>query len=167
MADGLELMRRAIDAGVNTSPLGAIPTTDQRGFPRPQGASTDVGAFEVQPPPPVPSPPPPPSGLPQVFVFLIPAPSGQINLSGFVFDPDNLPEQHIVVIDWRDGTAPTTLVLPASANLFGGGGTFSFFPNQTHKKHHHRTITVYVVDQQVVAELQAGGGIIPHFDIKL
>jgi hypothetical protein len=36
----------------------------------------------------------------------------------------------------------------------------------THKKH-HRTITVYVVDQQVVAELAAGGRFIPHIDLKI
>jgi hypothetical protein len=112
------------------------------------------------------TPPAPPSVLPQVFAFLIPAPSGQVGITGFVFDPDNLLEPHTVVIDWHDGTAPTTLVLPVTANLFGGG-TYTFFPNQTHKKHRHRTITVFVVDPQVVAELAAGGGILPHFDVSI
>jgi hypothetical protein len=47
----------AIGAGTSISPLGTIPTTDQRGLPR-QGA-TDIGAFQVQPPPaPVPTPAP-------------------------------------------------------------------------------------------------------------
>src|SRR5262249_18804844 len=112
-------------------------------------------------------PPPPSTALPQVFVFLIPAPSGQVGITGFVFDPDNLLEPHTVVIDWHDGTAPTTLFLPPASNLLGGGGTYSLFPNQTHKKHHHRTIPVFVVDAQVTAELAAGGGFIPHFDLRV
>jgi hypothetical protein len=40
----------AIGAGTSTSLLGDIPTTDQRGLPRPPGAP-DIGAFQVQPPP--------------------------------------------------------------------------------------------------------------------
>jgi hypothetical protein len=157
----------AIDAGTNFSVLGTVPNTDQRGLPRPQGAATDIGAFEVQPPPAPPAQPQPQPqslALPLVFAFLLPAPRGQIGVSGFVFDPDNLAEEHIVVIDWHDGTG-TTLLLPAGVNLFGAGGTYSFFPKQTHKKHRHQTVTVYVVDQQVVAELAAGGRILPHFDL--
>jgi hypothetical protein len=41
----------AIGAGVNISPLGGIPTTDQRGMPRPGPAGFDIGAFQTQPPP--------------------------------------------------------------------------------------------------------------------
>ncbi|MGI8854594.1 MAG: choice-of-anchor Q domain-containing protein [Thermomicrobiales bacterium] len=45
----------AIDAG-GTSANGC-PATDQRGFPRPQGAACDIGAFEfLAPPPPAPRP---------------------------------------------------------------------------------------------------------------
>ena len=45
---------QAIDAG------GApCPATDQRGFPRPQGAACDIGAYEAAPPAAPPSPPPP------------------------------------------------------------------------------------------------------------
>jgi hypothetical protein len=123
--------------------------------------ATAVVKVVLPPPPPV-APLPP---LPQVFAFLVPAPSGQVGISGFVFDPDNLPEPHTVVIDWGDGRAPTTLVLPVTANLFGGGGTYSLFSPLTHRKHHHRTITVYVVDAQVVEQLPALGGIIPHANI--
>jgi hypothetical protein len=50
-----------INAGATASPLGAIPTADQRGFPRASGV--DIGAFEVPPPPPptpAPAPAPPP-----------------------------------------------------------------------------------------------------------
>jgi hypothetical protein len=46
----------AIHTGTSTSPLGDIPTTDQRGSPR-QGA-TDIGAFQADPPPPAPTPTP-------------------------------------------------------------------------------------------------------------
>jgi hypothetical protein len=101
----------------------------------------------------------PPVPLPPVFAFLVPAPSGQVGVGGFVFDIDNLPEPHTLVIDWHDGTG-TTLVLPPT------GGVFSFFGPQTHKKHRHRTITVYVVDQQVLVLLAALGGFIPHFDVR-
>src|SRR5262249_40371298 len=54
----------AIHAGTSISPLGDIPTTDQRGLPRPQGA-TDIGAFQVQamPTPPTPTPTPAPRDL--------------------------------------------------------------------------------------------------------
>jgi hypothetical protein len=60
----------AIDAG-GTSANGC-PATDQRGFPRPQGAACDIGAFEfLAPPPPAPRPsdaqppPAPPNPAPQ------------------------------------------------------------------------------------------------------
>lgn len=40
----------ALDAGAAVDADGAALTTDQRGFPRPQGAANDIGAFENQPP---------------------------------------------------------------------------------------------------------------------
>lgn len=40
----------ALDMGACTDPDGAPLLTDQRGFPRPQGAGCDIGAFENQPP---------------------------------------------------------------------------------------------------------------------
>jgi hypothetical protein len=56
-----------IDAGTSSSRLGTIPTTDQRGAPRPDVAGTnpDIGAFEFQAPPtPTPTPPPTPITVP-------------------------------------------------------------------------------------------------------
>ncbi len=40
----------AVDAGVCSDTEGVALTTDQRGFPRPQGLACDIGAFENQPP---------------------------------------------------------------------------------------------------------------------
>ncbi len=40
----------AVDAGICFDTEGMALTTDQRGFPRPQGLACDIGAFENQPP---------------------------------------------------------------------------------------------------------------------
>jgi autotransporter-associated beta strand protein len=97
--------------------------------------------------------------LPVVAAFRVRAPRGQVGIAGFVFDGDGIPEPHLLVIDWLDGTRTFLLLQPASG--------FSFWPSQFHKKHLHRhqqIATVSVVDQQVLA---AGGGFIPHFDVQI
>jgi hypothetical protein len=50
----------AIDAGTAFFAFGFLPSTDQRGDPRPDvpGTNPDIGAFEFQQPPPAPTPPP-------------------------------------------------------------------------------------------------------------
>ena len=40
----------ALDAGTTVDAAGNALATDQRGYPRPQGAASDIGAFENQPP---------------------------------------------------------------------------------------------------------------------
>jgi hypothetical protein len=71
--------------------------------------------------------------LPQVFAFRAAAPKGEIGINGFVFDQDNLIEEHLVIINWGDGTT-TTLFLPPAANeqvqLYGGG----FVSNFVHRR---------------------------------
>jgi hypothetical protein len=56
-----------IGGGVSTSliPGLTVPTTDQRGDPRPAN-STDIGAFQTQPPQPQPQPQPMPGPVPDV-----------------------------------------------------------------------------------------------------
>src|SRR5262249_13880398 len=146
------------DSGASASPLAGLPTTDQRGLPRSQGAATDIGAFEVQPQPAPPAPPQPPaSALPQVFAYAVAAPRGQVGLGGFVLDPDGSAEPQFVMIDWHDGAWTFLRLVPGTSG-------FGFFPSQWHAKHRrHQTATVYVADQQVLA----GGGFLPHFDVAL
>jgi hypothetical protein len=127
----------ALGAGTNASPLGSVPTTDQRGLPRPGPNGLDIGAFQSQPPPPA---QPQPSVPPQVMAFVVPAPKGQIAVSGFVLDPagllDGLPL--VVVINWGDGTTTFT-------GLFATAGGFDFFVPQRHKKPKgHKPVTVHV-----------------------
>jgi hypothetical protein len=132
----------ALGAGTNTSALGGIPTTDQRGLPRPGPDGFDLGAFQTQPPPSTPSSQPQadPSMPPQVLAFLVPAPRGQIAVSGFVLDPSGvlagLPLA--VVINWGNGTTTFTALVP-------GAGGFDFFLPQRHKKPKgHKPVTVQV-----------------------
>jgi fibronectin-binding autotransporter adhesin len=107
------------------------------------------------------TPSPVSSALPVVLAFLVPAPSGQVGVGGFVFDPAGIGELHLIVIDWHDGTGTFLAFNP-------GNNGYIFLPAQFHKKHHGHTIaTVYVVDAQVQAELAAGGGYIPHFDVSV
>ncbi len=52
----------AVDKGTNAGQI-LTPTLDQRGFTRPSGNGTDIGAFELQIPPPAPPPAAGPTGL--------------------------------------------------------------------------------------------------------
>jgi hypothetical protein len=132
----------ALGAGTDASPLGTIPTMDQRGLPRPGPDGFDLGAFQTQPPPPTPLPQPPPQSSvpPRVMAFAVPAPHGQTAVTGFVLDPsgllDGLPLA--VAINWGDGTTTFT-------GLFSGPGGLDFFVPLRHKKPRgHKPVTVHV-----------------------
>jgi hypothetical protein len=151
----------ALGAGTSTSALGGIPSTDQRGLPRPGPDGFDLGAFQTQPPPQTPllQPQADPSMPPQVMAFLVPATRGQIAVSGFVLDPsgllDGLPL--VVVINWGDGTTTFT-------GLFTGPGGFDFFlPQRHHKPKGHKPVTVHV--QQFVPGAAGLVDVVPPFTV--
>ncbi len=83
---------QAIDAGDNNG----CPATDQRGFPRPQGAACDIGAYEygaaAPTPTPTPSPIPTPSPTPVPTPTVAPGNRlwGDIDCSGAVDSVDSL-----------------------------------------------------------------------------
>jgi hypothetical protein len=94
-----------------------------------------------------------------VLAFLVPAPRGQIAVSGFVLDPSGvlagLPLA--VVINWGNGTTTFTALVP-------GAGGFDFFLPQRHKKPRgHKPVTVHV--QQFLPGAAGLVDVVPPFTV--
>jgi hypothetical protein len=108
------------------------------------------------PPPPPPAAAPPP---PVLKAFLVPPPSGQIAVAGFVQDPAGLLRglPLAIVIDWPDGTETFT-------GLFAVNGGFSVFLKQTHKKSKgHQPVIVHL--EQLVLTSFGFVDVLPPFSV--
>jgi hypothetical protein len=126
---------RAIDRGQD-----GVVGTDQRGVPRPQGAHTDIGAFEVQVPVFVPLVPAANPGAIQAFVFQGPGSPRNTALDFVITNPT--PQDLTIYVFWGDSSRPQIIPLP-------GVGAGKFFFQATHqyskksfRQHRHTPYTI-------------------------